>query len=371
MNLQKMRIRLKKRIVLAAVFILTPLLGMAQDCVNETDAGDIIKSFYKHLNTYAYQFYQYGEEEVFVEDAKNRVLNCFVSKKAIVKLDIGYLNNEKTSATDIDNYLTVLKRISKNRKVEFEVVGNPKMYKKKNQFQVIINVKSTKNSFQNTIIFTFKGEKIENFVYIDKFKKIDNLDSKPEPEEPDPKKKESEVKKLVYPLDSELLYYSSGIKFGSRIGLPIIEVGIGGLTENWFVSRLKFGVEYFSFLLKEEYTHYPTSSNGQPSTMTYAVKKDGDFGTGFNVGYTFLPGKHYQSKHHLTACIGIGGAFYDFWYEKTGTSKSDYVSHHSSALYLKPSLRYDFKFIGVEAGYYFCPNYSPMQGMSIQLIINL
>lgn len=363
MNLLKMkRVRMNKCFALLIAFVFVPLFCAAQgpEQIGEATASSIIIGFYNDLNFYAEQSLIHEGKEAYYQHTRERILSDFATD-AVVKMDICHLVNEKIVPSTMGHYLTVLNRISKDQKVKFEVVDNPKMKdSEKNQVQVTVNVLSTENSFQNTIVFTFKGKKIVSFDFNkDDLKRIKNIEGKPKIKEPDP----------VYSLEPELSY-GAGVKLGSNIGVSA-GLSIGGLSENWFVSRLKFGVEYFKPHGMKEYIHYPTSSNGQPSTMTYETIKDGDFGLGINMGYTFIPGKHHLSNHHLTAFMGIGGSFYDFWYEKTGASKSDYASHHSSALYLKPSLRYDFKIIGVEVGYYFCPNYSPMQGMSIQLIINL
>ena len=349
--------------MVSILFALMPILGLAQGQIGEAKAIETVRNFYNGLNSYAQYAYEHQGKEHYYSVTKDQIISYFNSREIVV-MDINHLRNgNDLEDGTIEQYLRILNQIAKDRLVKFELVNMPKMINREiGGVQVTVKVLSTENSYQNTFGVTFTEGKISNICCIDEFKKIDNINKNPE--ESNPKKK-----KPAYPLEPELSY-GAGVKLGSNIGVSA-GLSIGGLSENWFVSRLKFGVEYFKPHGMKEYIHYPTSSNGQPSTMTYETIKDGDFGLGINMGYTFIPGKHHLSNHHLTAFLGIGGSFYDFWYEKTGASKSDYVSHHSSALYFKPSLRYDFKIIGVEAGYYFCPNYSPMQGMSIQLIINL
>ena len=372
------RTRIKRYIMISILFSLVPLHGLAQGQIGEAKAIEIVRNFYNALNSYAHYAYEFQGEEHRYQLTREQIISYFDSRKIVV-IDINHLRNGRDLEDGtIEQYLRILNEIAKDREVKFELINMPHMSNRETGgVQVTINVLSTENSYQNTFGFTFKGDKIVNICVMDKFKKIKNINSrKPiEKEKSDKeKRKKQKEKKPCYPLEPNLSY-GAGIKLGTSIdGFgESVSLGIRGLTKNWFVSRMNFGIEsMFLFVEKSEYpSHYPSSSNGQPSTLTYAVKKNGDFPLGINLGYTFLPGKHNQGEHHLTASMGVGGMFYDFWYEKTGPSKKDYVSHHSSALYLKPSLRWDYDIIGIELGYYICPQYSPIQGMNIHVIVNL
>lgn len=357
------RTRLNRYILVSILFALIPLHGLAQGQIGEAKAIETVRNFYIGLNSYAQYAYEYQGKEHYYLGTNEHIISFFVSGEVVV-MDINHLQNGKDLQDGpIEQYLRILNQIAKDRVVKFELVNKPQMIREMGGVQVTVNVLSTENSYQNTFGFTFIGEKIANICVMDKYKRIPNINELVQHEE---------EKKTVYPLPFKT-NLGFGVKLGSKTGLPL-SIGFRGLTQNWFLSRVNIGAECIFLLNQDGYLHYPSSTEGIPSTLTYASVRNGDFGVGINLGYTFYPGKHQKGKHHyFSALIGLGGAFYDFWDEKTGPSSSDYESHYSSAFYLKPSLCWEWEPYGIGAvvGYYICPKFSSIQGVNIQMTIKL
>ena len=170
--------------------------------------------------------------------------------------------------------------------------------------------------------------------------------------------------------------FSAGWKIANGFNLGF---GIDGISKNWFINHLRFGVEYNILFNQERDAHYPTSTDGTPATMTYRTRENDDYGLGINIGYRIIPGKYdnisiFGDPGRLFLPMGGGIARYGRWWEYQGTSEP--IEHpRNTAFYIKPSvtLEYllsDFWGIGVEASYYYSPQYSQINGVGINAIIN-
>ena len=151
-------------------------------------------------------------------------------------------------------------------------------------------------------------------------------------------------------------------------GLPI-SIDIGGLSNNWFVSRLRFGLEYCFFMdnpLAETIHYREWKDITAPATLTY-IRKDGNYGVLASLGYTFIPNKLNGplSEFTLSASMGAGVELYDFWTEMTGVA--DYERHFESSLILHPSIAVSFRGVGLDLGYYYFPQNMDYNGMNYSL----
>lgn len=170
--------------------------------------------------------------------------------------------------------------------------------------------------------------------------------------------------------------FSAGWKITNGVNLG---VGIDGISKNWFINHLRFGVEYNMLFNQERDAHYPTSSDGTSSTMTYRTRENDDYGLGINIGYRIIPDKYDNvsilgGPGRLFFSMGGGIIRYGRWWEYQGTA--DPIEHpRNTAFYIKPSvtLEYllsDFWGIGLEANYYYSPQYSQINGVGLNAIIN-
>ncbi len=351
-----------KIILLLTLIMLMPHNGYSQNKLGGKAQQHVVHT-YSMLNSYAGIVKKNGGYSIEIDYHKQKVLECFIADtECLVQMDIYKLvnNRDPSMQQTLRFYLQKLEEIAKDREVFFSVVGKPSILK--NEIIVTIEVVSTANSYRCKAKVGINGSLKICYIRFSDFENIPNIEIIKPPKEP--------------AIHQTMLNFSAGVKLtnGTNLGF-----GIGGLSNNWFLNRMKFGIEY-ELLFGQKYPHYPTASGSMPSTLTYAAKKNGDFGLGINIGYMFFPGKYdsydirdwnYNNDRGLSFFIGIGGVFYDFWDEKTGPLKSDYTSHYNSALYIKPSLRWDIGNIGLETGYYICPQYNPIRGFCFQMTLNI
>lgn len=328
---------------------------------NSTYQEILVKDFYDQINIFSRDCYIGAKG---TGNTQKTIFSYFSSEKCLVsELDFLYLDGrDKYDAVSkkIGEYLNYLEQKAKKDSLSFKwqiekhydtasiVIIDGISYSKRNQ--------SEKKGYTCRAIFCFKGSgentKISEIKFTN-FKRIQWTEDGQHPE--------------LFVTNLNLAF---GYKFNKCLNFSI---GFNGLSDNWFIDHLKFDLE-FNYLYKQEHLHYPASSDANPSQLAYN-SENGDFGIGINIGYRIIPDKYGELNWGpalFSAAIGAGGIFYDKWWEYGGTAEGE--SHgRSAALYIKPSFCYEYLFtdffgMGLEAGYYICPKYEPMQGLGIKVV---
>lgn len=266
----------------------------------------------------------------------------------------------------ISEYLDELSLIAAKDTIVYEIKYCDILTKSEGE-KVIVKaqwtVRSHKNSYTCEAFLTFvydvEGKPKIELVTMTGFKDVENI-----------------KKKRVPYLSCSHINFSAGWKLTNGLNLS---VGIDGISKNWFINHLRFGVEYNILFNQEGAAHYPTSSDGTSATMTYRTREYDDYGLGINIGYRIIPGKYDNvsmlgGPGRLFLSMGGGIVRYGRWWEYQGTSEP--IEHpRNTAFYIKPAvtLEYllsDFWGIGVEASYYYSPQYSQINGVGLNVIIN-
>ena len=342
--------------------LLAPTLHtQAQENISERLAKLVIERLYKDLDTFAHEAFKHNvKDEYSYADTKRKEIINSVDSNCLITNDITRI--DKDGAPGDIHFMSYVNNNLYNaaKKYELKFVVNCSNMKYDQDSgraeKVILKVTAVKNSYQCTAEIRFKGEKIIHIKYSD-FKPIENTNDNIHVPTP----------KRIGVAQDPYMNFSAGYGWqGIHLG-----VGTGGLSDNWFFSRVKIGMEMN--MKRSNYEHYPTSSEGLPATKTYHQNKY-DVAGGLQIGYMIIPGREtewdIEEGLSLSALLGFGGIFYDWWSEKTEQS-SIIIHGPSQAFYIKPSLRFDWAYWGIEAGYYFSPKESPIRGTTFRLIINI
>lgn len=376
-----------KRNILTLFFVLITVVVSAQERkgIDDDSAKKIIRHLEQQLNNYASDAIvanvDRGNKDTIILQGPSRdyVLANFIEtipykneckkkldsiapqiKNDLVRLQGGSVNDRVNIS--ISEYLDFLSKFTAKDVVKFEIKYKSYSCNQKEDTAIVQaqwTVRSHKNSYtcdaKLRFVYDTNGKPKIDLVTMKGFKDTVNI----------------EVIKILKPL---LYQPSLNVAFGYKlINCLNFSIGIDGLSDHWFLDHLRFDVEV-NYLYNQEHPHYSTASDGTPSQLTY-ISENGDFGIGMNIGYRIIPDKYGDlnwGPTWLSVSIGFGGVFYDKWWEYNGTSEGE--SHgRSAALYIKPSLCLEYLItdhfgMGIEAGYYFCPKYDPMQGLGLKVV---
>ncbi len=353
----------KAFIILVLLFPLfsTNIMGQ-DDNIGAAVAEDRIKNLYRDLSSYALDANTHGGDVNQYTTIRNRVLDFFTGQNAVINMDIRQVvGGDRTEEVHINSYLIELDRIASTKVINFKPSNFDGFIDEKNGVRFFLCSLQVFSDVQSSYYYTckarvgFKGKKICSIKYYD-FRL---------PQPPPPP--------IVLPSH---MFFTAGWKITNGVS---IGVGIDGISKNWFINHLRFGVEYNMLFNQERDSHYPTSSDGTSSTMTYRTRENDDYGLGINIGYRIIPGK-YDNVSILGGPVmlffSMGGGIirYGRWWEYQGTAEP--IKHpRNTAFYIKPSLTLeyllsDFWGIGIEASYYYSPQYSQINGVGFNAIIN-
>ena len=374
---------IRKKNILILVFVLISTLVSAQErkSLDDNIATTIIEELERHLNSYSNDARKTNSHRKTIDasilygERRTLVLKHFIETIAykdkngldsiapqitndLVRLQGGRVNDRVNIS--ISEYLDYLSKFTAKDTVVFEIKYRSYSCNRKEDTAMVKvqwTVRSHRNSYTSDanlrFVYDAQGEPKIDLITMTGFYNARNI----------------EVKKIP-----QLFSPNLNVAFGYKLNNCLnFSVGLDGLSNHWFLDHLRFDVE-FNYLYNQEHPHYSTATDGTPSQLTY-ISENGDFGIGMNIGYRIIPDKYGDlnwGPTWLSASIGFGGVFYDKWWEYNGTSEGE--SHgRSAALYIKPSLCLEYLItdhfgMGIEAGYYFCPKYDPMQGLGLKVV---
>lgn len=354
-----------KKIFSVLVICTVPITAFSQNDDNGYRLK-IITAFYDFTNNYA--------KNIFTKGLPNDdvIYQLFVSQTAPMQYDIKFFDNRRGTnyipeTGNINDYLNFLSAISEKDSITFEWSDNIKHGISESDIELNVMFHTTKKGYTCIAHFAFKGKgkdmKISS-VGFENFKEI-NYSGGTTPQPPQ--------KPFI---SCSHVNFSAGWKIANGFNLGF---GIDGISKNWFINHLRFGVEYNILFNQERDAHYPTSTDGTPATMTYRTRENDDYGLGINIGYRIIPGKYdnisiFGDPGRLFLSMGGGIVRYGHWWEYQGTA--DPIEHpQNTTFFIKPSvtLEYllsDFWGIGIEASYYYSPQYSQINGVGLNAIIN-
>lgn len=372
-----------KRNIFTLLFVLITVVVSAQErkSIDDNSADQIIRHLEQQLNNYASDAIvanvDRGNKDTIILQGPSRdyVLDHFIARipyknknkldsiapqitNDLVRLQGGRVNDRVNIS--ISEYLDYLSKFTAKDTVVFEIKYRSYSCNRKEDTAMVKvqwTVRSHRNSYTSDanlrFVYDAQGEPKIDLITMTGFYNARNI----------------EVKKIP-----QLFSPNLNVAFGYKLNNCLnFSVGLDGLSNHWFLDHLRFDVE-FNYLYNQEHPHYSTATDGTPSQLTY-ISENGDFGIGMNIGYRIIPDKYGDlnwGPTWLSASIGFGGVFYDKWWEYNGTSEGE--SHgRSAALYIKPSLCLEYLItdhfgMGIEAGYYFCPKYDPMQGLGLKVV---
>lgn len=343
----------KKIFIFVSVFSL-PFIAISQG----EDYGyrlQKITAFYDYTNNYAKNVYikRIPDESV--------IFHLFDSDKAPVQYDIKFFDNQnvvnyKPKTGNIDDYLNFLTAKAKDDSITFEWGQSIKQKETESIFEITVTFHKKKKSYKCIATFAFKGKednmKISSIGF-DNFKEITFFDDNPK----------RQIPTSPIPFGCNL---SAGWKIANGFNIGF---GIDGLSKKWFGNRMRYGLE-FNRLWGDYDAHYP-SPEDVPATMTYKTQNK-DWAIGPKIGYAFI-GKYsnydIDDDFRFSLYLGVGVVRYNFWFERTGNTSSE--PHSSTAPYFKPSGRFEWGRLGFEVGWYLSAKDSPINGPTIQFIINI
>lgn len=377
---------ISKKNILTLLFVLITVVVSAQErkSIDDNSADQIIRHLEQQFNNYSNDARKANnckgnnESKILEGPSRDYVLNHFIARIPYknknkldsiapqIKNDLVRLQGERVNDRvniSISEYLDYLSKFTAKDTVVFEIKYRSYSCNRKEDTAMVKvqwTVRSHKNSYtcdaKLRFVYDAQGEPKIDLITMTGFYTARNI----------------EVKEIP-----QLFHSNLNVAFGYKLNNCLnFSVGLDGLSDHWFLDHLRFDVE-FNYLYNQEHPHYSTATDGTPSQLTY-ISENGDFGIGMNIGYRIIPDKYGDlnwGPTWLSVSIGFGGVFYDKWWEYQGTSEG--VSHgRSVALYIKPSLcleRFlsDFFAIGIEAGYYICPNYESMQGLGIKVVTKI
>lgn len=341
------------KLPLLLIFIFPQYIWGQEGSIGPAVAEDHIKNLYRDLSSYAADAYEHKGDDKKYTKTKDKVLNYFYDTNAI-NLDVKAIDNgDSTEEVNIKSYLNELNKIASKQIIRFLPGFNGFIEEKDgvNFYSCSLLVypsEEKKYYYKCKARIGFKGKEICSINYSE-------FDIRPE------------EKPLLFHPNLNIAF---GYKFNNCLNFSI---GLDGLSDRWFLDHLRFDVE-FNYMYNQEHPHYSTATDGTPSQLTY-ISENGDFGIGMNIGYRIIPDKYGDlnwGPTWLSVSIGFGGVFYDKWWEYNGTSEGE-AHGRSAALYIKPSLCLEYLItdhfgMGIEAGYYFCPKYDPMQGLGLKVV---
>ena len=373
-----------KRKILTLLFLLITVVvsGQERKSIDDDSADKIIRHLEQQFNNYsndarkANNCRENNEPKILEGPSRDYVLNHFIARIPYknknknnldsiapqIKNDLVRLQGERVNDRvniSISEYLDFLSKFTAKDTVVFEIKYRSYSCNRKED-TAMVKVQWTVRSHNNSytcdadlrFVYDAQGDPKIDLVTMTGFKSVNN------------------VEKIIQPqLFPTILNVAAGYKFNKCLNFSI---GFDGLSDHWFWDHLKFDVE-FNYLFNQEHPHYPTSTDGSPSQLIY-TSENADWGIGMNIGYRIIPGKYGNwdwGPVWISASVGFGGVFYDKWWEYNGTTEGE--SHgRLAAPYIKPSLCLEYFNeyfgMGLEAGYYFCPQYEPMQGIGIKLV---
>lgn len=364
MILKKMN-RNKRLILLLSMALLVSNNSFAQS-FSAGNASQMVEKTYSRLNSYAGIISKYNGTSIETKTLKEDVIDCF-DTACIIEMDIYRLFGKKeerytSQRQPLSFYLQKFEEIAKNKEVNFVVKGKPSFDNNNQEILATIEVTSTDNSYRCKAKIGFNENLKIRYIKYSNYENIPNLEIQEQPKPPI--------------ISCSHINLSAGWKIANGFNLGF---GIDGISKNWFINHLRFGVEYNILINQERDAHYPTSSDGTSATMTFRTRENDDFGLGINIGYRIIPGKYDNvsilgGPGRLFLSMGGGIIRYGRWWEYQGTA--DPIEHpRNTAFYIKPSvtLEYllsDFWGIGLEASYYYSPQYSQINGVGLNAIIN-
>ena len=328
----------------------------------------IITDFYDFTNNYARNIFTKGvpNDEV--------IYRLFDTQSAPMQYDIKFFDNHGGTnyipeTGNINDYLDFLSAKSEKDSITFHWCDNINHRKSESEFEITVMFHRARKGYTCMARFAFKGEgkyiKISS-VGFERFKEINYSG---ETISPPPL--------ISYPH----INFSAGWKITNGVNFGI---GIDGISKNWFINHLRFGVEYNMLFNQERDAHYPTSTDGASATMTYRIRENDDYGLGINIGYRIIPGKYDNvsilgGPGRLFLSMGGGIVRYGRGWEYQGTAEP--IKHpRNTAFYIKPALTLEYSLsdywgIGMEASYYLglpirSPQYSQINGVGLNAIIN-
>lgn len=340
-----------RSLIALAILICLPSFVMSQDkkgissCISEADAINQIKSYYNSLNDYLdgirkkqgqgtardniKYLFGYQDPQTITEDYR------FVLEKGISELSSkiklsSYLENFANPIFEV--YKSVKNGLSYELKDTYD-------YKTIDDSTIQLNADIIIDRTPCTAKFRFIGKRIRSITV-----------NKKMPTSP-------------IPFGCNL---SAGWKITNGLNLGF---DLDGLSKKWFGNRMSYGLEFIR-LWGDYDAHYP-SSDGNPATMTYKTQNK-DWAIGPKIGYAFI-GKYsnydIDDNFRFSMYLGVGVVRYNFWFERTGNTSSE--PHSSTAPYFKPSGRFEWGRLGFEVGWYLSAKGSPINGPTIQFIINI
>lgn len=365
MILQEMN-RNNRLIVFISILFLISNNSFAQRQFSAGHAAQMVEKTYLRLNSYAGIISKYNGTSIETKTLKDDVVECF-DTACIIEMDIYRLFGKKeerftSQRQTLSFYLQKVEEIAKNKEVNFVVKGKPFFDNNNQEIVATIEVTSTGNSYRCKAKIGFNENLKIRYIKYSNYENIPNIEIQEQPEPPI--------------ISCSHIYLSAGWKITNGVNWG---VGIDGISKNWFINHLRFGVECNMLFNQEGEAHYPTSSDGTSSTMTYRTRENDDYGLGINIGYRIIPGKYDNvsilgGPGRLFFSMGGGIIRYGRWWEYQGTAEP--IKHpRNTAFYIKPSLTLEYLLsdrwgIGIEASYYYSPQYSQINGVSLNLIFN-
>lgn len=323
-------------------------------------AENMAKNFFLDLNRFTSDAKLHGGRSYYYSDTRNSVLSrC--SDKTIINTDFKIISGgDRTESVYLTSYLDDIEKVALEKTIIYKLIKTDGIIEEDGDDFLVCHISVVDHDgieyYSCTARVGFKGGKIISIKYQD-FKL------------PPPPRKAV--------IHDPFIDFGLGPKFPpDNLGVSI-NIGIGGLSESWIINRMRLGFEGV-FYEDDINIHYPSVSDGNPSTMSYSTILDG-WSILFVPGYMIFPWKYddyddYDLNFYFN--LGIGAAFYDYWTEKT--SQSDVTRHNRASFVLKPSVRIDFPgmggddvFFGVDLGYYYSRPSSSIQGLSIQFQFKL